>query len=292
MSERVLIAGLGLLGGSLGMILRRKGYAVSGWARREETRRAALACGAVDETSPDLEALLGNADLTVLALPVPEIINFLERYASCWKPGAVVTDIGSVKKRIVAAGETFLHPRGVHFAGSHPMAGTEKSSIANSFAELYANADVFVCRTGNTDGRAVDKVKAMWSSAGCSCVEIEPEPHDILVACTSHVPHILASSLALSVLETDDPEERMRHFAGCATGFRDTSRIASSSPVMWREIVESNRDAVLAAMEQFENLWNEYKNIITTGDFDRFEELFGHGRTLRDAWIKYKESKK
>lgn len=291
-SEKVLIVGLGLLGASLGMALRPTSYVRCGWARREETRLAALELDVVTICSDDLAGLLAEADLTVLALPVPDTIRFLEQHAAEWRPGSVVTDIGSVKLEIMQAAERFLTPCGVRFVGSHPMAGTEKSGLANSFSALYENADVFICPPACGDEEAVATVERMWRSVGTHCVRIEPRPHDMLVAHTSHVPHILASALSLSVLGSEEPEEKARRFAGCATGFRDTSRIASSNPVMWREIIEHNREAVLAAMADYDVYYEAFREMIRDGRFDDFEALFGRGRDLRDSWLKYKEWKK
>ncbi len=288
--DKILIVGLGLLGGSLGMALRGAQYVRYGWARRPETRKLALECDAVEHTGDDVDELLRQADLTVLALPVPEIVNFIKAHAGAWKPGAVVTDIGSIKEEIVRTGNEVLAPLGVFFVGSHPMAGTEKSGLENSFARLYDNADTFVIPSENET--AVHKVEAMWQAAGAHCVRIEPHEHDILVAHTSHVPHILASALALSVLNTDDEDELRRRFAGCATGFRDTSRIASSSPVMWREIIENNRQAVLEAIDDYEKYFEAFRTIVKEKRFDEFEKLFGKGRELRDSWLKYKEREK
>ncbi len=290
--KKVLIVGLGLLGGSLGMALRGKNYQRYGWARRESTRQMALELDAVDLSSENLEELLSTADITILALPIPSIIEFIKRYASCWTKGAIVTDIGSVKLEIMACAKEFLAPRGVTFVGSHPMAGTEKSGIENSFAELYENADAFICRYDGVDDVSIKSIEEIWEAAGCNCVHIDPVEHDNLVAHTSHVPHILASALALSVLSTEDAHELEQRFAGCATGFRDTSRIASSNPVMWREILEHNQGAVLEAMESFDQFYEEFRSIMKERRFDDFEKLFGRGRTLRDSWLVYKERNK
>lgn len=289
-SEQPVIAviGLGMLGASLGMALRGGVYRRSGWTRRPNIRRWALDCDVLDETCDDIETVLGRADLTLIALPIPEILNCLRRYAHVWRPGAVVTDLGSVKSCVMEAAAEHLIPRGVHFVGSHPMAGTEKSGPESAFPELYCNADVFVCPFADSPVFAVERVEALWRSIGTRTTRIDAGRHDELVAYTSHVPHVIASSLALSVLEAPDAETRAERFAGCATGFRDTSRIASSSPLMWREVVEYNRSAVLAAMRDFEKKYNNFKRMIESGDFDRFEREFAQGKLLRDSWMEYK----
>ncbi len=289
-SRKILIAGLGLLGTSLGMALRGSGVRRLGWSRRDESRRAALAADAVDEIAVCPDELLGQADLTVLAMPIPAIMSFLERYASCWSPGAVVTDVGSVKKVIMDAAERVLPGGGARFVGSHPMAGTEKTGGEFAFPELYRNADVFVVPPSAVDADALAEVEAFWSGVGTRVVRIGAEEHDDLVAHTSHLPHVLASALSLSVLGTSSPEARRRRFSGCATGFLDTSRIASSNPVMWREIIEHNRDAVLAAMRDFGRCYGHLLKLIEEGDFDSFARRFAEGKRLRDEWLAYRGS--
>ncbi len=283
----VAIVGLGLLGASLGMALRGGPFRRLGWTRRPNIRRWAIDCDVIDETADDLDRLLGEADLTVFALPVPEIVAFLGRHAEAWKPGAVVTDMGSVKSGVMAAGAP-LAARGVHFVGGHPMAGTEKSGPESAFPELYANADVFICPAGDSPESAVELVETLWHAVGTRTTRIDAARHDDLVAHTSHVLHIVASSLALSILGAPDEATRRERFSGCATGFRDTSRIASSNPLMWREIIENNRDAVLAAMRDFEKSYQHFRTLIETGKFDEFEREFARGKLLRDSWVEYK----
>ena len=285
--RNILIVGLGLLGGSLGMALKGKTYRRLGWARREETRRLAVELDAVDQVFDTPEEALAQADLTILCLPVPAIPEFLKVCRKACKPGSVVTDIGSVKGIIMEAAKKELAGSNIHFTGSHPMAGTEKSGLANAFPTLYRNADGFI--TPGDSPEADDAVADFWSAVGVRITRISPEEHDDLVAHTSHVLHIVASALALAILEGKSPEETALRFAGCATGFRDTSRIASSNPAMWREIVENNREAVLNAMSGFDKWYHQFRELIQSGDFDQFETLFAEGKRLRDSWTAYKE---
>jgi len=283
----VAIVGLGLLGASLGMALRGKGYRRTGWTRRESVRRWAVENDVLDESSDSLEETLRNADLTLIALPLPQIESYLNTCAGYFKPGAVVTDLGSCKSAVMRAGAA-LRGRGVFFIGSHPMAGTEKSGPEAAFPELYNNADVFVCPYEDSPEEAVRMVETLWKSIGTRTSRISAARHDDLVAHTSHVLHILASALALSVLDAKDEETKLERFRGCATGFRDTSRIASSSPLMWREIIEHNREFVLTAMHDFDRRYEEFRKLIESGDFDGFERLFAEGKELRDEWLDYK----
>ncbi|MCF6175955.1 MAG: prephenate dehydrogenase/arogenate dehydrogenase family protein [Victivallaceae bacterium] len=289
-NKNIVIIGLGLLGVSLGMALNGKGYRRLGWTRNPDVRAWAVAENIVDETADDISEIIGQADITVICLPIPRIMEYLKKYAKDWKPGSVVTDIGSVKEVIVNCGEQALAPYGVNFVGSHPMAGTEKTGPEAAFPELYNSAEVFVTITAQTSPDAVEQVTAMWKSIGTSVVELGLQAHDMLVAHTSHISHILALSLTEAVLDCDEADLKLR-FSGCATGFRDTSRITSSSPSMWREIIENNQPAVLATVKEFEKRWLKLIDIIENKDYDKLETEFAHGKKLRDSWIDYKNSK-
>jgi len=286
-TPRTAVIGLGLLGTSLAMALKERGAYVTGWTRRDEVRHWALAHGIIDATAENVSAVLREADLTVICLPIPQIIEFLREHGRDWSPGAVVTDIGSVKEVIVTAAEQALAGTGVHFVGSHPMAGTEKSGPHHAFKELYVNAEVFVTRTAATDAAAQALVCRLWETIGTRVVEIGVREHDRLVAHTSHIPHLLAYALSLTVLGCDEPERHLR-YSGCATGFRDTSRISSSSPQMWREILENNRPAVLAAVGEYETYWRQLTEALRNGDYDALEQALARAKELRDGWVEYK----
>jgi len=290
--QKIAIIGLGLLGGSFGMALKGKGFHRIGWARRPEVRAAALAADALDEVCGTAEEAVAKADITVLALPIPQILRYLELCAPHFRPGSLVTDMGSVKGVICRKAEEVLTPRGIVFTGSHPMAGTEKSGFDNAFPELYNNADAFLTPCTLTQEDHLRTLKDLWKAVGIrKTVRIDPATHDDLVAHTSHVLHIVASALALTILESDDPEEKARRFAGCATGFRDTSRIASSNPAMWREIIENNTPANLTALKNFEDRLRFLRKMIEKGDYDGFEREFARGKKLRDSWVDYKARK-
>ena len=287
-NKTVCIVGLGLLGTSLALALRGASCRVVGWSRRPEVRNYALEIGAVSATAENPAELLAMADLTVLCLPIPAIISFMKQHAADFAPHSTVTDIGSVKSVIVESGEAALTPYQVNFVGSHPMAGTEKSGPYAAFATLYRHAEVFVTPTAETAAESVALVQTMWETVGTSVRLIAPAPHDELVAHTSHISHLLALGLTLSVLDEPNPDLRQMRYSGCATGFRDTSRIASSSPEMWREIIEANQSAVLQAIAEFEHHFSNIKQLIADGRFEEFQALFAVGKSLRDSWIEYK----
>ena len=285
----VSIIGLGLLGASLGMALRGKGVERIGWARREEIRRAAVNCDVVDKVFDTAQEAAANSDITVLAMPIPQILEYLSILGPVMAPGSVITDLGSIKNKIMTTAVSTL-PESVFYIGSHPMAGTEKSGFYAAFPTLYDNADVFVTPSDNAPQECIDKVFNLWKMIGSHPSVINAGHHDAIVARTSHVLHVLASALATGILDARDPETELELFRGCATGFRDTCRIASSNPQMWREIVEHNREAVLEAIEEFDQVYNKFKQQIENGDFDGFEHSFAHGKLLRDRWMEYKKN--
>jgi prephenate dehydrogenase len=170
------------------------------------------------------------------------------------------------------------------------MAGTEKSGPESAFPELYDNAEVFVATTNNSNLEAVNKVIKFWESINTSVVKIDSDKHDILVAHTSHVAHLLALALTQTVLDCPADELKLR-YTGCATGFRDSSRISSSSPTMWREIIENNHSAVLDTVKEVEKRLQHLRRIIESNNFDQLEKEFLLGKKLRDNWIKYKKQK-
>ena len=288
-SKNILIVGLGLLGMSLAMAMSRAGVKVCGYNRRREAVDFGVSNGyLLPESYSCLEDLLKNADVVFLALPIPATIDFVEKYAAYFKKGAVITDLNSTKGAFINKAREVLVPLNVFFVGSHPMAGTEKSGYENAFVSLYDNADVFVC-ADDFNAPEVKVVEDLWHAISCKTVRIAADKHDKLVARTSHVAHVLASALTISVLGYED---KLDNFAGCAGGFRDTSRTASSNPVMWKEIIENNREAVLEAMDYFDMAYGKFRKIIEEGRFDDFEKEFAKGRTLREEWLEYMENKK
>lgn len=287
---KLAIIGLGLLGASLGLALKGKKYRRIGWNRHYETSERALSMNVVDEAFENIEDALAVADITVLCLPIPQIIDYALRYSHCFKKASVVTDIGSVKGRIVNALTDKLAENGVEFIGGHPMAGTEKSGLDAAFKELYEGASVFVTPTASSTRAAVSSVASLWTDAGAAVVtETDAGAHDDLVAHTSHVPHVVSMVLTQTVL--GDEKTKVQRYAGCAGGFRDTSRISSSSPVMWREIIENNPDAVLEGIENFEKRLGLIKKLIKNDEYDALEAEFAASKKLRDGWIKHREEK-
>lgn len=283
--KNAAIIGIGLLGSSLGMALKNSGYERSGWTRRPDVTQWALEHGVIDRGYATPEEAFSDADILILCVPIPQIIEYIRQYSHLMKPGALLTDIGSVKS-VVEKAALSVNAR---FIGGHPMAGTEKTGPENGFPTLYANADVFVVPPAGAREEDTAEVEKLWRSIGTNTTRINAEEHDNLVAHTSHLTHVVASALTLATLDVDSEAKRRLRFSGSATGFRDTSRIASSSPQMWREIIEHNVPAVVDSLRSFAKRFEAMAEQIQSGDFDGFEHEFGRGKALRDEWMKYKK---
>ena len=275
----VAVAGLGMLGGSLGLALRRLPTPprVLGWARRAETVELALKCGVIDAGATDPAAILPHADLTVLCLPVADCVTFGQRHADLWRPGAVVTDVGSVKGPLAEGLTARLAARNVAVVGSHPMAGSEKSGLDAANAGLYAGATVFVTPTAGQD-EAAGRVEGFWQALGARTERLTPGAHDALVARTSHALHVLAAATVEAVLR--HPGAAL----GTAGGFRDFTRIAASSPEMWTQIFATNRTELLAALDDIGAETARFRELIAAGDWAGVQHYFATARDRREAW--------
>ena len=276
----IAIVGIGLLGASLGLCLRRHRPAlrILGWARREQSIRDALAMGMIDAGSTAPEEVLPQADVTIICVPLRASIEFVTANAALWRPGSVVTDVGSVKEPIVRACEPALREHDVHFVGSHPMAGTERSGLANAKADLYDGAVVFVTESGSVSPAAVQTVCAFWESLTMEPHTMSPGPHDVRVARTSHVLHLLSFAAAQAYLGGEKAE------LATGGGFRDFTRIAASSPDMWTQILLYNREHVLAALDEFLAEVESLRHTVTTGEWEALYEYLESARDRRQTW--------
>ena len=285
---QVAVVGLGLLGTSLAMALKSSGkYLVTGWTRRKEVREKLIKRNILDVTFDDVQEIISRAKITVLCLPVPDIIKYCQIYAADWSPGAIVTDVGSVKQVIVDAAEPALRKHGVEFIGGHPMAGTEHSGPEAAFDTLFDNATVFLTPTKNTSDRAITEVEKLWKDVNAKAFIMNIAEHDKAMAETSHLSHLAAWGLTLSAL-ADERENPGNSWRACSSGFRGVTRIASSSPQMWREIIEANRPAVLAAMKKFRTEWDSLTQAVESGDFDRLQAALTLGRDCREEWLHFR----
>lgn len=281
--RKVAILGVGLLGGSLGMALRRRGLAaeVCGFVRRPATAREAVEAGAVDAAHVTLEPVVRGADLVVLCTPVAQMALLVADLAGLLEPGAVVTDVGSVKEAVVAAAEGPVRQAGGFFVGSHPMAGSEKTGVRAGREDLFAGAITAVTPSPDSQPAAVRSVVGLWESVGARVLTMPPGRHDEWVARSSHLPHLLASALAAYVL---DPRHGPEQAALCASGFRDTTRVASGSPEMWRDIALANRDAILGALDGFGDSLAALRRAVEAGEALDIEEFLRVSAQRRSGW--------
>ncbi|MBL9150913.1 MAG: prephenate dehydrogenase/arogenate dehydrogenase family protein [Verrucomicrobiales bacterium] len=255
--SRIAIFSPGLLGGSLVRAIHRQSAGsveVRVWGRREEPLQCLRDEGAATFASTNAAEVADGADLIVLAMTIGAMRATLEPVlaAGALAPGAIVTDVGSVKGSVVAALEAPVTAAGGYFVGSHPMAGSEQKGLDHATADLFTDAACLITPTTTSDPGAVDRVEDFWRWLGCRTARMSPERHDETVSRISHLPHVVASLVVEAALR-ESPDAAI--YAG--GGFRDTTRVASGPPEMWTEILLENRDAVLARLEQFHALTGE-----------------------------------
>ena len=281
--QKVTVIGVGLLGGSLGMALRRRGLArqVVGFVRREAARGECRKARAVDDATMDLVEAVSDADLVVLCTPLAQMEPLARAMRGALKPGAVVTDVGSVKVPVVRRLESLLKRSGAEFVGSHPMAGNERTGVGAAHADLFEGAVAVVTPTAHTGARALREVRRLWTGVGARVLEMGPDEHDRLVSRSSHLPHVVASALAALVLA---PGRNPRQKDLCATGFRDTTRVASGSPEMWRDIALANRRHLDRALDELMRELDKFRKWLAAEDAEALFKFFQVAKARRDAW--------
>ena len=281
--QKISIIGVGLLGGSLGLAARRRRLAgeVAGFVRRAASLKDCERAGAVDFATTDLLAAVSNADLIILCTPLAQMRALAQQLLPALKRGAIVTDVGSVKAEVVRELTPIITKAGAHFVGSHPMAGGEKMGVLAARANLYANAICVVTPAKNSNARAVRKLEQFWQALGARTLRLAPAQHDLLVSRTSHLPHVVATALAGLVLNPQQPRQQA---ALCATGFRDTTRIASGSPEMWRDIALANRKNLSRSVEALVAELKKFQSALKRSDASGVEMIFATAKQRRDDW--------
>lgn len=283
MIERLAILGVGLIGGSLALALRRAGYCreIVGGGRREAPLRRAVELGVIDRYALDPAAAVEGADVVVLAVPLGAMEPVCRAMAPALAPEAVLTDVGSAKGSVVESVRRALGgcPRG--FVPGHPIAGTERSGVEAAFPELFEGRRVILTPLAATDPAATARVRSMWEVAGAVVEEMSVAHHDEVLAATSHLPHLLAFGLVDSLARMRENEEIFRYAAG---GFRDFTRIASSDPVMWRDICLGNRQAILEMMRRYKEDLRLIEQAIEAADGEALREIFARAKAARDRF--------
>jgi len=284
MIRRLAVIGVGLIGGSLARALRVAGEVdeVIGCGRSKANLEQAFDLGVIDGCTHDPAVAVDGADMVFLAVPLGAMRDTLERISGTLADDAVVTDGGSVKGSVIADVRAVFGTPPPSFVPGHPIAGTERSGVAASFPELYRNRRVILTPVAETDVAATARVRAMWEAAGATVTEMSVEHHDEVLAATSHLPHMLAYGLVDALARMRENDEIFRYAAG---GFRDFTRIASSSPVMWRDICIANRECLSTMLARFGEEMTDLAETIRAGDGEHLLEIFSRAKAARDRYV-------
>nr|WP_240159342.1 MULTISPECIES: prephenate dehydrogenase/arogenate dehydrogenase family protein [Burkholderiaceae] len=287
----MVIFGVGLIGGSLARALRERGEAdgartVIGVGRTSASSERALALGVIDDAASldddaALRAALAGADFVLLAAPVAQTQPLLERIAPYLDANTIVTDAGSTKSDVVAAARAALGARIGQFVPGHPIAGRESSGVDAALPDLYVNRNVVLCPLPENAPQAVERVAAMWRATGALVRDMLPEQHDRVFASVSHLPHVLSFALVEQILNSPDAALKFSFAAG---GFRDFTRIAASSPEMWRDVCVANRAALLDELDAYTAVLARLRTAIEAGDGAALEAVFARSRVARSQW--------
>ncbi len=274
----VTIIGLGLIGGSLGLSLKKRGWdgTIRGFDIDEETRSKALELGLVDEVFTTLEDSVEGADIAVVAVPVRKIPSIIVRIYQVSR-NTIITDVGSVKGFIIRQVEKELGNRYVKYVPGHPIAGTEKSGPEAALEDLFEGKRVILCQRGFLP------VEEMWKFVGAEIEYIDPETHDKIFVAVSHLPHLVAYALVDAIVQMEEEKDAFLNFV--ASGFKDFTRIASSDPVMWRDIFLTNKKAILQSLIFFRNAIDRLEALIITEDEERLEKNLADIKHARDRAI-------
>jgi prephenate dehydrogenase len=286
---KLVVIGVGLIGGSFALALRRARAVqrVVGAGRTRRNLAAALRLKVIDEASQDLARAVRGADLVLLATPVGQMPAVMTAIAPHLPAHAVVTDAGSTKRDVIACARRFLGGHLPRFVPAHPVAGTEMSGAAAAFPELFRGRNVILTPQAGTAAGAVTLVRRAWEACGARVVRLDAGIHDELLAAVSHLPHVIAFTLVNMLAGCRNPA---RLFGLSAGGLRDTVRIAGSSPEMWADICVANRDALLAALEDYENELEQTRAAIERADAQELKRLFAQARSAREKWLVKRQS--
>ncbi len=283
MFKRVVICGVGLIGGSFALALKAAGLAetVIGVGRSAATLEEARSLGLIDEVQSDWSVALKGADLVLLAMPVGQMLPVMAAMAPHLEPQTLLTDAGSTKSDVFEAIYTHLNHRLGNIVPAHPIAGAEKSGPSAAFADLFCGKRVVLTPLPENSSDAVVRVEAAWAACGALTSRMSPLDHDRVFAAVSHLPHLLAFGLVHEIQARGNAEQL---FSFAASGFRDFTRIAGSHPEMWRDICVANRQALLAELDAYLTELAYLRALLMQGDAAALESLFGQASAARNAW--------
>jgi prephenate dehydrogenase len=278
--EKLVIVGVGLIGGSLALALDRNSLArhIVGVGRTQQSLARALQLGVIDEAATDMASAVRDADLVFLAVPVAQTEATLRQIAPHLGLRSIVTDAGSTKSDVVAAARAALGGKFPQFVPAHPIAGKEHSGVDAAEAGLFDGKRCVLTPTSDTAGHAVDVVRDMWTAAGALVSEMAPDQHDRVFAAVSHLPHLLSFALVTAIAREDDAALKFAHAGG---GFRDFTRIAASSPEMWRDVLLANKPAVLRELVAYEQELALLRRMLEQEDGAALEAEFDRARAVR-----------
>jgi prephenate dehydrogenase len=281
--QKISIIGVGLLGGSIGLAARQRRLAgeVAGYVRRAASLQDCEKAGALDYATTDLLAAVSQADLVVLCTPLAQMRRLAEQLLPALKRGAIVTDVGSVKAQVLREVAPVIRHADAHFVGSHPMAGGEKMGVRAARADLYDQALCVITPDENTNAGALRKLEKFWQGIGARTLRLDAAEHDLLASRSSHLPHVTAAALVNVVLQ---PARHKNQLDLCATGFRDTTRIASGSPEMWRDIALANRKNLARSLDLFTAELKRFQTALKQNNAAAIEKFFTTAKQQRDLW--------
>jgi len=287
-SHKIVIFGVGLIGGSFALALRKANAAgvVIGFGRSEKTLKQALELDIIDRIGTDVAAEVCDADLVLLTTPIGQMAELMARIAPHLGPNTLVTDGGSTKCGVVSDAYTHLGDKIAQYVPAHPIAGGEQSGAAAARPDLYIGKKVVLSPLPENSADSVIKVTKAWEACGATVSELTPELHDEVFAAVSHLPHLLSYALVSDLAKRDN---RDLYMSFAASGFRDFTRIAASSPEMWRDICMANREALLQELKQYMEELSQMSRDLEAEDADKLEQTFRAAQTLRAGWIEQRK---
>jgi len=284
MIKKLTIFGVGLIGGSLALALKKAGVVgqIVGCSRDKFHLQQAVDLGVIDDFELDSELAAAGADVIFLSVPMRAMETVMQSFKSAVGPDTIITDGGSSKASIVAAAKNVFGEVPANLVPGHPIAGREKSGVSAAIDDLYVDHKVILTPLAHTESSAVQRVKTMWETVGAHVETLEVEQHDRVLAATSHLPHVVAYAMVETLSKTNFVDEIFHYAAG---GFRDLSRIASSDPTMWRDICLENKTAILEMVDAYQRTLDAIKTQIETDDAEGLFEIFNHAKKTRDSHV-------
>ncbi len=284
--HKLVVIGVGLIGGSFALALRHAGMVkhIVGIGRSQKNLQRALELGIIDEVASNSVSALKDADFVLLAMPVGQTSNIMAQIAPFLGSGTIVSDVGSTKQDVIFAARTHLAQHLTHFVPCHPIAGTEFSGAEAASTHLFCDKHLIITPLAENDDQAVNLVSTLWQHCGAKISCMAADQHDRILAIISHLPHILAFTLMNHVrINIEDKPEEVLHFAG--SSFRDCTRIASSSPEMWRDICLANQELLLKQIDAYQNELTSLRTILANNDGQALERTFANARQTRQQWL-------